>query len=200
MGALTGPRKMIQMFVSIKETKMKTMIMTLLIPIALVACSVQPTKPVPSTSHTAIVPTVTLTTPALTPTQIASNNTTEEDEVRDLVESFGKTLKTVSLLSPDAAKEIDKRYAEFVSRPLLEMWISDVSKAPGKTVSSPWPDRIEISTLAREGSGRYVMSGSIIEVTSMEEVNGGAADKIPVRVVVQKDQGRWLITDYTEER
>jgi len=179
---------------------MKKFIMTLIIPVSLIACSVQTTKPAPTTSQTVLVPTVTLKTQTLAPTQTTTNDAAEEAEIRDLVESFGKTLQTVSLLSPDAAKEIDKRYAEFVSPTLREKWLSDVSKAPGRTVSSPWPDRIEISTLAKEGSDKYVITGFVIEVTSMEVVNGGAAAKVPIRVVVQKDQGHWLITEYAEER
>ena len=43
-------------------------------------------------------------------------------------------------------------------------------------------------------------TGFVVEVTSMEVVSGGAAAKIPVRIVVQKDQGRWLITEYAEDR
>jgi hypothetical protein len=179
---------------------MKKIILTLLIPVSLVACSVDPTASTPTTSNTAIVPTAILTTPTLTPTQTTANDAAEEAKIRDLVESFGKTLQTVSLLSPNPAKEIEKRYSEFVSPTLLEMWISDASKAPGRSVSSPWPDRIEITTLAKEGSDRYVITGFVVEVTSMEVVDGGAAAKIPVRVVVQKDQGGWFITEYAEER
>jgi len=179
---------------------MKKFFMTLLIPISVVACSVQPAKPEPTTSPMAIGSTVTLTTPAIAPTQMADNDVSEEADVRGLVEDFGKTLQTVSLLSPDAEKQIEKRYAEFVSPVLLERWISDVSKAPGRTVSSPWPDRIEITTLTKEGSDSYVMTGFIVEITSVEVANGGAAAKIPVRIVVQKIQGRWLIAEYAEER
>jgi hypothetical protein len=179
---------------------LKKLLLTLLIPVSLLACSTQRGEPVQTTSNAPIVPTVTLTTMALTPTQKTPKDAAEEAEVRELVETFGKTLQTFSLQAPDAAQEIEKRYSEFVSPALLEMWTSDVSKAPGRFVSSPWPDRIEITSLAKEGSDRYVMDGFVIEVTSMEVVNGGAAAKIPVHVVVGKDQGRWVITEYTEER
>ena len=65
-------------------------------------------------------------------------------------------------------------------------------------VSSPWPDRIVISTLKKEGSDKVVITGFVVEVTSMEVVNGGAAAKIPVTIVLQKIQARWVITDYTQ--
>jgi hypothetical protein len=45
-----------------------------------------------------------------------------------------------------------------------------------------------------------VINGFVVEVTSVEVVNGGAAAKIPVRIVVQRGQGRWLITEYAEEQ
>src|SRR5574341_1551535 len=156
---------------------MKHIIMTLLVTVSLVACSIPPT----TSAHT-------------------SSNTAEEAEIRDLVENFGKRLQAVPLLSSNAAQEIQKQYSEFVSPALLDIWMNDVSKAPGRIVSSLWPDRIEITTLAKEGSDRCVITGFVVEVTSMEVVNGGAAAKIPVRVVVQKGQGRWLITEYAEER
>jgi hypothetical protein len=40
----------------------------------------------------------------------------------------------------------------------------------------------------------------VIEITSVEAVNGGAAARIPVRLVVQKSQERWFIIEYIEER
>jgi hypothetical protein len=135
-----------------------------------------------------------MTAPVVTPTFDAS---VEEMEVRTLVEIFGKRLKSVSLLAPDAAQEIQTQYAEFVSPDLLAAWKSDPSKAPGRLTSSPWPDRIEISTLGKEGSDRYAMTGLVNEVTSVEAVNGGAFATQPVRMVVQKLQGGWLITEYT---
>jgi hypothetical protein len=173
--------------------------MTFLVTVSLVACSIPPAESA-QTTGTAVVPLVTQTAAMVKPTQATANNAAEEAKIRNLVENFGKRLQAVPLLASDAAQEMQKQYSEFVSPALLERWMSDVSKAPGRAVSSPWPDRIEITTLAKEGSDRYVITGSIIEVTSVEVVNGGAAERIAVRVVVQKDQGRWFITEYEEER
>ena len=116
------------------------------------------------------------------------------------MENFGKRLQNVSLQAADAAQEIQKQYSEFVTPALLEMWMNDVSKAPGRIVSSPWPDRIEITTLSKESTDRYELTGFVVEITSLELVNGGAATKIPFRMVVQKVQGSWLITEYAEEQ
>lgn len=129
-----------------------------------------------------------------------ASSASEEGTVRYIVENFGKRLQNVSLQSPNAAQEMKEQYSEFVSPALLETWMNDVSKAPGRIVSSPWPDRIEITTLIKEGSDKYVITGFVVEVTSMEVVSGGTAAKISVRIVVQKVQERWLITEYAEVR
>jgi hypothetical protein len=131
---------------------------------------------------------------------MTENEVVEESEIRDLVENFGKKLQNVSLLSPDATQEIEKQYSEFVIRTLLDKWTGDVTKAPGRLVSSPWPDRIEITTLEKKGSDSYEITGFVVEITSVEVVNGGAAAKIPVHIVVQKDQGHWMIAEFAEER
>lgn len=133
------------------------------------------------------------------PTPTAVSEAGEEAEVRTLVESFGKRLQMVSLLAPEAAQDVQKQYAEFVSTALLETWMNDVSKAPGRMVSSPWPDRIEITSLGREGPDRYVIDGFVVEITSTEIGSDKAANKIPVHMVVAREQDRWLITEYTEE-
>ncbi|MGD8405258.1 MAG: helix-turn-helix transcriptional regulator [Anaerolineales bacterium] len=152
----------------------------------------------PHAKNSEVVPTQPFQTPAsqITPTSDA----VEETEVRELVKDFGRKLQIVSLQAPDAAQEIQDQYSDFVEPALLEIWMNNVMDAPGRIVSSPWPDRIEITTLKKEGSDRYVITGSVIEVTSFEVANGGEADKIPVRIVVQNDQGHWLITEYKEER
>ena len=174
---------------------------TLLAIVSLVACTIPSTTPAQTAaSNTATVSPVARTTPTATPTQIATSDATEEAEIRDLVENFGKRLQNVSLLAPDSAQEIQKQYSEFVTPALLEMWMKDVSKAPGRIVSSPWPDRIEITTLSKADTNTYEITGFVVEITSLEVVNGGAATKIPVRMVVQKVQGSWLITEYAEEQ
>ena len=164
------------------------------------ACAIRPNSSVPTVDGN--VATVSPATPTTIPvtTQTTENNVNEETEVRDVATNFGKRLQDVSLLAPDAAQEIQNQYAEFVSPTLLEMWMTDASKAPGRMVSSPWPDHIDITTVSKEDSDKYEVTGFVIEVTSMEVINGGAAARIPVRIVVQKDQGRWYISEYTEKR
>jgi hypothetical protein len=124
----------------------------------------------------------------------------EDAQVGDLVETFGRRLQAVALLAPDAAEQIQTQYAGLVSPALLKIWMEDTSKAPGRMVSSPWPDRIEIATLVSETADRYVIDGFVVEITSAELASGGVADRIPVHMVVERQQGHWLITGYAEGR
>lgn len=123
-----------------------------------------------------------------------------ETEIRELVEHFGKTLRNVSLQAPTAAQDLQQQYSEFVSPALLEAWMNDVFSAPGRMVSSPWPDRIEITSLESETSDKYVIRGFVVEMTSTEVGSDEAANKIPVQMLVERRAGRWLITEYREER
>jgi hypothetical protein len=173
----------------------------LLMIVSLVACSMQVSTLNQTTAgNPATDSSVASTLPIATSIPGTANDAAEEAEIRELVENFGRRLQMVSLLAPDAAQELQKQYSEFVSPALLEMWLNDISKAPGRRVSSPWPDRIEITALSREGPEKYEMTGILVEVTSTESGTDEAAAKIPIHIVVRREQGGWLITEYAEER
>ena len=179
-----------------KEPQLKYTLfaITLLATVLLAACALPPAQTTAAKMATDSPDTIL---PATTSIPASPN---EEGEIKELVENFGKRLQVVSLQSPDAAQELQEQYSEFVSPALLEIWLKDVSNAPGRMVSSPWPDRIEITALSSEGSETYETTGFIVEVTSTEVGTDEAAAKIPVRMVVQRSEGAWLITEYTEER
>lgn len=120
-------------------------------------------------------------------------------EVKQLVEELGRKLQTVSLLSPNVQDEIAGTYSEYVSSELLEAWISDLSQAPGRIVSSPWPDRIEITTASQISEDEYSISATIIEITISELVSGGVANTIPVRVKVRRLNGKWRIIEFIQQ-
>ena len=179
--------------------KNKLFVIVSLIAVSLAACSAPQTSPTQNTpANPPVDSTPARTATPTTPAPTAASQTDEETEVRNVVESFGKRIQNVSLLSPTAAQEMKQQYLGFVAPALLGTWMKDVSKAPGRKVSSPWPDRIEIASLAKDGSDRYLVTGSAIEISSVEVVNGGEAVRIPVRIVVERANGRWLITDYAE--
>jgi len=130
---------------------------------------------------------------------IADNLKQDESVVRALTENFGKDLRMVSLTAPKdaAAAQIKRYYSEYVTEELLQKWTADPQSAPGRMVSSPWPDRIEILTLQGTDENQYSVSGEIIEVTGMESQNGEAAAKRPVTLAIERENDRWLISDVT---
>ncbi len=123
----------------------------------------------------------------------------DEQDVRTLVEAFGKTLQKVSLSgSKDmVAASIEENYGDYVTSELLQKWQADPQSAPGRVVSSPWPDCIDIMRTEMIDKNQYTVYGEVIEVTSVELANGGAAAKRPVTLVVQKVNDRWLISGVT---
>jgi len=129
----------------------------------------------------------------------SKSNPADEANVRGVVEGFGQRLKLVSLLSPSAAEDMKAQYSEYVSGMLLEQWMSSPEKAPGRIVSSPWPDRIEITSIKIMNSNEYAVTGNVVEITSTELNAGGYAVKIPVQIQVQKSDNRWQIVNYVQE-
>lgn len=136
------------------------------------------------------------------PTESAANETGNkaEDEIITVIEligNFGEKLQLVSLLSDDVASAIQKNYSEYVAPQLLSKWQADPQNAPGRLVSSPWPDHIEIKSIDKHSSERYKIEGYIVELTSAQTVNNGTAAKRAVTLNVKYGDGRWLIDDVT---
>ncbi|MBZ2174265.1 copper amine oxidase N-terminal domain-containing protein [Schnuerera sp. xch1] len=128
---------------------------------------------------------------------IKTVNVSEINNVENLVKDFGKKLQMVSLLAPKdiVVKSIEENYGEFVSSTLLEKWKNDPENAPGRLTSSPWPDRIEVLDTEKVSEDEYQVKGEIIEVTSIEKENGGAAAKQPITISAIKDNNRWVIDE-----
>ena len=127
---------------------------------------------------------------------------TEESDkaaVASLVEDFGSKLQKVSLQAPREIvnKSMQENYGDFVSPALLAEWLSNPSNVPGRVLSSPWPDRIEILSIDKMSEDAYEVKGGIIEITSVEKVKGGVATKRPITLVVKKTGERWLIDAVT---
>jgi len=171
--------------------------------ISLLGCGIQGNPaPVKETdeAHQTNAPTPTnVPTPTNAPTPTDGKNQADdksaENAVVSLVQNFGKKLQMVSLQAPkDAvAKSMKENYGEFVTPELLAKWQSDPLNAPGRLVSSPWPDRIEVLTVKKLSDDSYKVEGNIIEITSAELKSGGAAAKRPIILEVKKNDSRWLI-------
>lgn len=123
-----------------------------------------------------------------------------EDEIITVIKrigEFGERLRLVSLLSDDVISAIQANYSEYVTPQLLSKWQEDPKNAPGRLVSSPWPDHIEIKSIEKRAEGHYKIEGYIVELTSAEVANNGAAAKRAVALTVQYSDGQWLIDDVT---
>ncbi|MFA5052934.1 MAG: hypothetical protein WC565_02675 [Parcubacteria group bacterium] len=120
--------------------------------------------------------------------------TNDEEAARKVIEEFGSRLKNVSLLAPaDVLKQsMEKNYKELVVPALLSAWEADPSITPGRLTSSPWPDRIEITSMSRSND-TYKVEGFIIELTSVETTEGGKAARIPISLAIVKQEKKWLI-------
>lgn len=113
-------------------------------------------------------------------------------EVIKVIQGFGKRLKDVSKLAPvEILREsINQSYGEFIAPGLLNEWIKDPTKAPGRYVSSPWPDRIDIKDIVKESESKYTVFGEIVEITSVP----GEEWRTKIIATVEKIEGKWLIT------
>ena len=130
-----------------------------------------------------------------------SQQTIESDEeiVKQLIKNFGSKLQNVSLQAPKDLlnKSIEENYADFVTPTLLGEWMKNPQKAPGRKLSSPWPDRIEILSIEKLAKNAFEVNGEVIEITSVEKENGGIAGKQPISLMVEKINERWLINKVT---
>jgi hypothetical protein len=124
------------------------------------------------------------------------NQNNDKTLVVKLIEDFGSKLKNVSLSAPDnvVKNSIQENYSEFVSPELLAKWKKDLQNIPGRVLSSPWPERIKISGMESLSDSGYQIEGHIIEMTSVEMVNGGVAARRPITVTAEKIENSWLIT------
>jgi hypothetical protein len=121
--------------------------------------------------------------------------------VRDVVAHFGERLQAVSLLAPDSvvAAQLAEAYGALVTPQLLAAWTARPDSAPGRRVSSPWPDHIRIDSLRPLRDDLVEVTGAVVYVTSVERARGGSAATAPVRLEVSRsDGGNWRISDYTE--
>lgn len=117
-----------------------------------------------------------------------------EEEVRGLVGDFGSRLKNVSLLSPmeDLEKSMKENYGDYVVDDLIEKWLENLDEAPGRLVSSPWPEKIEILNMEKLSDTEYKVEGEIIEVTNVEEDEGISR---PITLNIKNIEDSWLIHD-----
>lgn len=124
-------------------------------------------------------------------------------DVRKLVIGFGSQLRNLSLLAQTEQLQIDllNVYGPYVSTELLEQWLENPQSAPGRQTSSPWPERIEVTSVEQIGEGNvYHVEGDIVEVTNE---GGGIGEgptealRRPIALTVEELREGLLITEVT---
>lgn len=131
--------------------------------------------------------------------EIISDST--RSTIEETVNNFGNQLQKVSLLAPEdiLKASIQSQYSSFVSTELLNNWLTNPQNAPGRTVSSPWPDHIEINSIQSSKKG-YEVKGDIVFMTSNEVEHGGETGRQSIYLFLKNIDGKLLITDYTVEQ
>lgn len=124
-------------------------------------------------------------------------NISDEVRAQRVVQKFAEHMSDVPLAGNTAviAEAMDESYKDVVSPELLEYWKNAPAAALGRSASSPWPDKIEITSTARVDENTYEVRGDVLEITSQEALNGGVASRYPVTFIVKKEGNRWLIRD-----
>jgi hypothetical protein len=130
---------------------------------------------------------------ALRPMEVAC----DPAAARAVVERFGEKLRELSLLAPDSVfkRTIREAYAPYVRPSLLDVWVAHRDSAPGRKVSSPWPERIAIDTVEAAGLQTCRVIGNVVYVTSADETGGGGGIRERVVLRVTRDSV-WRIDDY----
>jgi hypothetical protein len=89
---------------------------------------------------------------------------------RQLAGQLGARMKLVSLLAPDAGEQLRKQYGDLASAQLLDAWAAAPSTAPGRDVSSPWPERIAIDSISGDVNATCTVYGDVLYATSTDSV------------------------------
>lgn len=129
--------------------------------------------------------------------QSGSFNKPSEADARALVQEFGTKLKNVPLTGEEQAVRdaIRKEYSAFLTPELLASFQGEPHDAPGRLMSSPWPEKIEITKVWPIGQA-FVVDAEIVYLTSKEVAEGGEAYREKISLAVQKRGPKLLIADY----
>jgi hypothetical protein len=122
-----------------------------------------------------------------------------ENAARAAVQGFGAQLQKVAPLAANASSTIAVDYGPYVAPALLAAWEADPSDAPGRTISNPLPNRIEVVSMTPQSSG-YIVQAAIILAASNTAAHSGNADFTPVMLQVVPEGGKWLIAAYQEQK
>jgi hypothetical protein len=129
---------------------------------------------------------------------VSSPPAEEITAVSDVVMAFGTKMKQVSVLAPtvQAQAAMDTHYKPLVSTELLVAWKAKPDDAPGRTTSSPWPEKIIVAQVSLLSEGKYKVDGNVLEMTSDSLAKNKPVAVYPVVFEVEKQHDAWLITSF----
>ena len=119
--------------------------------------------------------------------------------IYQVVGEFGARLKDVDITAPNQniVTAVDFNLKGFITNRLYQVFVQDKIRIPGRYVSSPWPERIEINSVQMLDSGSYTVHGSQVVMTDDTLAHGGNAGEEPITLTLKKVNGIWLIDDVT---
>ncbi|MHC1679329.1 MAG: hypothetical protein AB9886_02255 [Candidatus Cryosericum sp.] len=117
--------------------------------------------------------------------------------IYQVVGEFGARLKDVDITASDQdmMTAVDFNLKRLITDRLYQAFAQDKSRIPGEYVSSPWPERIEITSVQMLDSGSYTVHGNQVVMTDDTVARGGDAGKTPITFTLKKVNGIWLIDD-----
>jgi len=133
------------------------------------------------------------------PSATTQPNETDMNAIYQVVGEFGARLKDVYITAPNQniITAVDFNLKGFITNRLYQVFVQDKIRIPGRYVSSPWPERIEIASVQMLDSGSCTVNGSQIVMTDDTLAHGGNAGEEPITLTLKKVNGIWLIDDVT---
>jgi hypothetical protein len=131
------------------------------------------------------------------PSTTTPPNAADINVIYQVVGEFGARLKDVNVTVPkqEIITAVDFNLKRLITDGLYQEFVQDTSKVPGRTVSSPWPERVEIVSVQKEDDTSYTVNGKIIGMTSVEMTQGGNAGETSITFTLKKVKGTWLIDE-----
>ncbi|MCX6063355.1 MAG: hypothetical protein NTV26_04075 [Caldiserica bacterium] len=131
------------------------------------------------------------------PSTTTPPNVADINAIYQVVGEFGARLKNVVITTSDqdVITAVDFNLKQLVTDRLYQVFVQDKSRIPGRYVSSPWPDRIEIDSTQMLDSASYTVHGRLVLMTDDTVAHGGNAGEALITLTLKKVNGIWLIDD-----
>jgi len=133
----------------------------------------------------------------LKPSTTTPPNPADINAIYQVVGEFGARLKDVVITTSDqdVITAVDFNLKQLITDRLYQVFVQDKIRIPGRYMSSPWPERIEIASLQMLDGGSYTVHGSQVMMTDDTVAHGGNAGEEPITLTLKKVNGIWLVDD-----